>query len=131
METLDRYDTEVLDDRRYDDMDMDTRRLVEEELNRRDAREGRIAQVFQEDQEMERDDAHRRRFRRDDGYDVSGAAQDLEDDEIINLEHFDVPLREWIATERPRNEIKRRFVRIVLCVMHRIVLHPMYCMAMV
>lgn len=114
METLDRYDAEQLDDRRYEDMDLDTRRLVEDELNRRDAREGRIAQVFQEDQEMERDDAHRRRFRRDDmdreplNPDLN---QDLDDDEIINLEHFDVPLREWIATERPRNEIKRRFVR--------------------
>ncbi|KAF1317116.1 DNA replication licensing factor mcm2, partial [Globisporangium splendens] len=111
METLDRYDTDQLDDRRYEDMDMDTRRQVEEELNRRDAREGRIAQVFQEDQEMERDDAHRRRFRRggDDEYGLGANEQELEDEEIINLEHFDVPLREWIATERPRNEIKRRF----------------------
>ena len=25
------------------------------------------------------------------------------------MEHFDVPLREWIASDRPRNEIKRRF----------------------
>ncbi|TYZ59846.1 hypothetical protein PybrP1_005482 [[Pythium] brassicae (nom. inval.)] len=113
METLDRYDPELLDDRRYEDMEMDTRRLVEEELNRRDAREGRVAQVFQEDQEMERDDAHRRRFRRDDGSErgllSEQQQQELEDEEIINLEHFDVPLREWIATERPRNEIKRRF----------------------
>uniref|UniRef100_K3WQQ3 DNA replication licensing factor MCM2 n=1 Tax=Globisporangium ultimum (strain ATCC 200006 / CBS 805.95 / DAOM BR144) TaxID=431595 RepID=K3WQQ3_GLOUD len=111
METLDRYDADQLDDRRYEDMDMDTRRQVEEELNRRDAREGRIAQVFQEDQEMERDDAHRRRFRRgrDDEYGFGANEQELEDEEIINLEHFDVPLREWIATERPRNEIKRRF----------------------
>ena len=51
METLDRYDTRMLDERNYEDMDVDTRRLVEEELNRRDAREGRVAQVFQEDQE--------------------------------------------------------------------------------
>lgn len=117
METLDRYDADQLDDRRYDDMDLDTRRLVEEELNRRDAREGRIAQVFQEDQEMERDDAHRRRFRRGgDDYDLGMNEQQLEEEEIINLEHFDVPLREWIATERPRNEIKRRFVSLcILC----------------
>ncbi|KAF1780150.1 Mini-chromosome maintenance protein [Phytophthora cactorum] len=73
METLDRYDTAMLDTRQYEDMDLDTRRAVEDELNRRDAREGRIAQVFQEDQEMEHDDAHRRRFRQrqegQDGYD--------------------------------------------------------------
>ncbi|GLE05530.1 hypothetical protein PINS_up014553 [Pythium insidiosum] len=116
METLDRYDARQLDERDYEDMDADTRRRVEEELNRRDAREGRIAQVFQEDMEMERDDAHRRRVLRgsgrdDDGYgDLSTAADlALDDEEIINLEHFDVPLREWIATDRPRNEIKRRF----------------------
>lgn len=115
METLDRYDADQLDDRQFEDIDMDTRRQVEEELNRRDAREGRIAQVLQEDQELERDDAHRRRFRRGVGdYGDGMATMDQEydqEEEIINLEHFDVPLREWIATERPRNEIKRRFVR--------------------
>ncbi|RQM14850.1 hypothetical protein DD237_003276 [Peronospora effusa] len=112
METLDRYDTAMLDGRQYEDMDFDTRREVEAELNRRDAREGRVAHVFEEDQEMEHDDAHRRRFRRvregEDGYDDIGGTVDV-DEELINLEHFDVPLREWIATERPRSEIKRRF----------------------
>ncbi|CAI5745352.1 unnamed protein product [Peronospora destructor] len=112
METLDRYDTTMLDGRQYEDMDFDTRREVEAELNRRDAREGRVAHVFEEDQEMEHDDAHRRRFRRvregEDGYDDIGGTADV-DEELINLEHFDVPLREWIATERPRSEIKRRF----------------------
>ncbi|CEG46124.1 dna replication licensing factor [Plasmopara halstedii] len=112
METLDRYDTTMLDSRQYDDMDIDTRRAVEEELNRRDARQGRIAQAFLEDQEMEHDDAHRRRFQRrvegDEGFgEMKGTLDD--DEELINLEHFDVPLREWIATETPRNEIKRRF----------------------
>ncbi|CAI5715898.1 unnamed protein product [Peronospora destructor] len=112
METLDRYDTTMLDGRQYEDMDFDTRREVEAELNRRDAREGRVAHVLEEDQEMEHDDAHRRRFRRvregEDGYDDIGGTADV-DEELINLEHFDVPLREWIATERPRSEIKRRF----------------------
>ena len=64
MEALDRYDAGALDDRQYDHMDLDTRLGVEDELNRRDAREGRIAEVFAEDQEMERDDAHRRRLLR-------------------------------------------------------------------
>ncbi|RHY72840.1 hypothetical protein DYB34_013238 [Aphanomyces astaci] len=107
MDTLDQYDMGQLDDRRYDAIDDDTRRRVEEELDRRDAREGRLAAVLQEDQEMERDDAHRRRFvRRQD----EGEGDDLvQDEELINLEHFDVPLREFIAAERPRNEIKRRF----------------------
>uniref|UniRef100_A0AAV1T7K9 DNA replication licensing factor MCM2 n=1 Tax=Peronospora matthiolae TaxID=2874970 RepID=A0AAV1T7K9_9STRA len=111
METLDRYDTSMLDTKQYGEMDIDTRRAVEDELNRRDAREGRIAQVFADDQKMEHDDAHRRRVRRlhegEEGYDEMGGVAD--DEELMNLEHFDVPLREWIATERPRAEIKRRF----------------------
>lgn len=28
----------------------------------------------------------------------------------FDLENYDVPLREWVATERPRKEIKRRFI---------------------
>ncbi|RLN86630.1 hypothetical protein BBJ28_00020514 [Nothophytophthora sp. Chile5] len=113
MATLDRYDTAMLDGRQYDDMDLDTRRGVEDELNRRDAREGRIAQVFQDDMEMEQDDAHRHRFRRNldgenRGYDDMEGNDDGDDDPF-NLENFGVPLREWIASERPRNEIKRRF----------------------
>ncbi|KAF0700905.1 Aste57867_8591 [Aphanomyces stellatus] len=107
MDTLDQYDMGQLDDRRYDAIDEDTRRRVEEELDRRDAREGRLAAVLQEDQDMERDDAHRRRFVR---RQEDGEADDMvQDEELINLEHFDVPLREFIAAERPRNEIKRRF----------------------
>ncbi|KAI9910058.1 hypothetical protein PsorP6_010453 [Peronosclerospora sorghi] len=114
MEMLDQYDTSMLDTRQYDDMDIETRRAVEDELARRDAREGRMAQVLQDDQEMEIDDTHRRRFQRrrparDDDLDDQDMDDTGLDDHELNLEHFDVPLREWIATERPRNEIKRRF----------------------
>ncbi|RHY79604.1 hypothetical protein DYB31_016766, partial [Aphanomyces astaci] len=79
MDTLDQYDMGQLDDRRYDAIDDDTRRRVEEELDRRDAREGRLAAVLQEDQEMERDDAHRRRFvrRQDEG----------EGDDLVQVQH--------------------------------------------
>jgi hypothetical protein len=119
METLDRYDTQQLDNREYADMDFDTRCRVEEELNRRDAREGRIAQVFRDDMETEHDDAHRRRLMRGrDEYGADGLRPEdmaaLEEDDMVNLEHFDVPLREWIAADRPRNEIKRRFVSLSL-----------------
>ncbi|OQR91534.1 DNA replication licensing factor Mcm2 [Achlya hypogyna] len=109
MDALDSYDMGQLDDRRYDTIDDETRRRVEEELDRRDAREGRLQMALIEDQETERDDAHRRRLqtsrRPEDG--LEGDA--VPDEELINLEHFDVPLREFIAAERPRNEIKRRF----------------------
>ncbi|OQS03772.1 DNA replication licensing factor Mcm2 [Thraustotheca clavata] len=107
MDALDTYDIGQLDDRRYDTIDEETRRRVEEELDRRDAREGRLQKALIEDQEMERDDAHRRRLqpsRR-----PEDEAETVPEEELINLEHFDVPLREFIAAERPRNEIKRRF----------------------
>lgn len=111
MATLDHYDPTLLDTRQYEDMDVATRRAVEEELNRRDARHGRLAQAFVDDQAMEYDDAHRRRVqRREDGvHDGMDDAMADEASDGMNLEHFDVPLREWIATERPRQEIQRRF----------------------
>ena len=40
-----------------------------------------------------------------------GPGEDDEDEEgePVDLENFDVPLREWVSTDAPRNEIKRRF----------------------
>lgn len=51
MDTLDQYDPAILDNREFNNIDSETRLRVEEELNRRDAREGRIAGVFAEDEE--------------------------------------------------------------------------------
>ena len=102
-----------LDDRVYEHMEMETRMRVEEELERRDnlAREGRLDQVFNEDMEIERDDAHRNRMMHSVRVlnEENQDEENHEEEEVINLEHFDVPLREWIATDRPRREIKRRF----------------------
>ncbi|KDO19733.1 hypothetical protein SPRG_15063 [Saprolegnia parasitica CBS 223.65] len=109
MDALDSYDLGQLDDRRYDAIDDETRRRVEEELDRRDAREGRLQMALIEDQETERDDAHRRRLQTSRRPDDGQEADAVPEEELINLEHFDVPLREFIAAERPRNEIKRRF----------------------
>ncbi|TDH69538.1 hypothetical protein CCR75_002276 [Bremia lactucae] len=108
METLDQYDPSMLDSREYDPMDMTTRRAVEVELNRRNARLGRIDQAFQDDFETEYNDSHRTRPL---SHPTTRLVSSLEEDEeeLLNLEHFDVPLREWIAMERPRQEIKRRF----------------------
>ena len=33
----------------------------------------------------------------------------FEEQEVVNLEAFDVPLREWIAQDRTRKEIQRKF----------------------
>lgn len=50
METLDAYDPKALDDRQYDEMDTDARYQVEDELNRRDQREGRVfAELYEDD----------------------------------------------------------------------------------
>lgn len=47
--------------------------------------------------------------------------EDFEDDEMdegadraLNLEKFECPLREWIAEERTRREIQRRFKKFLL-----------------
>ena len=40
----------MLDEREFNNIDIETRLRVEEELNRRDTRAGRIAEVFADDQ---------------------------------------------------------------------------------
>jgi DNA replication licensing factor MCM2 len=46
----------------------------------------------------------------DDGMDDDDLDNDnFEDEEGVNLEAFDVPLREWIAQDRTRREIQRKF----------------------
>jgi DNA replication licensing factor MCM2 len=35
------------------------------------------------------------------------------EEEEVNLEAFNVPLREWIAEDRTRREIKRRFKKFL------------------
>lgn len=129
IDALDHYGTEGIDDRNYDLMDMEQRRAAEKELEIRDrqvGRAGRSAGLYsaaldvgetEEDEEARR--ARRGLFRsdRDGGGDDDGDddgddetdEEDLDGEDPINIEAFDVPLREWIAQERTRREIQRRF----------------------
>lgn len=128
---LDTYGTEGLDDTEYDTMDRAQRRAVERELARRHrAATGRSGGFYGRlDAEDDAEDAEARRarrgaFRRRAANDQDGDDNDddnemeeeeeeedenLDGDDEVNLEAFDVPLREWIAQDRTRREIQRRF----------------------
>jgi DNA replication licensing factor MCM2 len=122
---LDTYVTDGLDDREYDEMDVDQRRAAEVALNRRD-REGLGRNDgfygLLDDMEMEEDEEARQarrgvfhRTAEDDQEDPNAIVgdetdeEDLDGDDQINLEAFDVPLREWIAQDRTRRELQRKF----------------------
>ncbi len=136
IEALDTYGREGIDDRDYDNMDKDTRREVEAKLRARDRRLGlgegsrrRDAGIYGAalDAMEAEEDADARRARRSMFSRRADADQEEEEDEIrvesddeineedldgddpINLEAFDVPLREWIAQDRTRREVQRKF----------------------
>ena len=122
---LDTYGTEGIDDRNFGNMDDDQRRAAEAELAIRDRQSGRggrstglydmALDVMETEEDEEARRARRGAFRLDVD-DQEGAEEDdetdeedLDGDDQINLEAFDVPLREWIAQDRTRREIQRRF----------------------
>ena len=112
IDALDTYGTEGLDDREYDDMDIDQRRVVEQELARRDRESGRtrndgfygMLDAMEEEEDDEARRARRGVFRveKNDEEEEDSEDDDLEADDQVNLEAFDVPLREWIAQNRTR-----------------------------
>ncbi len=109
IDVLDQYEEEHLDDRRHEEMDHATRMRVEVELDRRQGIQRNMPGFLQDDDDDdgERDDSHRSRFQlqRPDG----GEEDDGDEEGIFNLENFDAPIKEWVAQDRPRAEIKRRF----------------------
>lgn len=135
---LDTYGTEDIDDREYDNMDAGERYAAEAILQARDKERNLSAMMggrargfygaldaMEEDLEEEEERMRRRAmFGRagggagggdggddDDGLDDDDDVDDdnFEDEEGVNLEAFDVPLREWIAQDRTRREIQRKF----------------------
>eukprot|EP00980_Cylindrotheca_fusiformis_P005741 scaffold1194_cov127-Cylindrotheca_fusiformis.AAC.18 len=127
IDALDHYGTEGIDNRNYDAMDLEERRAAEAELAMRDRQSGRggrssgLYDAALDDLAEEEDDEARRARRglfRQEG-DASGSdededgdetdEEDLDRDDPINIEAFDVPLREWIAQEQTRREVQRRF----------------------
>jgi DNA replication licensing factor MCM2 len=129
IDALDHYGTEGIDDRQFHNMDMGERRAAEAELevrDRQDGRGGRSAGLYsaaldvggtEEDDEARR--ARRRGFfgsSREDGeaeedeeLEDETDEEDLDGEDPINMEAFDIPLVEWIAQERTRREIQRKF----------------------
>jgi len=123
IDALDTYGQEGLDDRDYDSMDVETRRAAERELAQRERGEGRgrndgfygLLDAMETEEDDEARQARRKNFARaenEDEEDEEGDETDEEDldgEDQINLEAFDVPLREWIAQDRTRREIQRKF----------------------
>ncbi len=142
IEALDTYGTEGIDDRQYRAMGAEERAAAEgviamreEELMKQRGIGGRSGKFYEGLMEVEEDDEARRNRRRrmgrgvdiedidrdDDGV-VDGIVEDdeideeerFENEEEVNIEAFDVPLREWIAQERTRREIVRKFRRFLM-----------------
>ena len=135
IEALDTYGTEGIDDRDYDGMDIDQRRAAEAELRARDRASGRgggrdagiygqALDEFANDEDEEARRARRGIFRVEKEYDEEEDEEDdgrrgpdeddideedLDGEDPINLEAFDVPLREWIAQGQTRREVQRKF----------------------
>ncbi|KAM3574659.1 hypothetical protein VYU27_003385 [Nannochloropsis oceanica] len=110
---LDTYDMGNLDQREYGAMDFDARRAAEVEIAERTEQRGRLDDILDRygDEDEEARDRRRGAFdqrRAQEG--MMGLDGSLEvEDEDLNLEAYDVPLREWIAEDRTRREVKRRF----------------------
>ncbi|CAM9343704.1 unnamed protein product [Ascophyllum nodosum] len=122
---LDKYDDAELDRREYGTMDYSERRAAEQELAERDrARGGRLAGILDEFGSEDEADRGRRRAQLGlreaaggTGEEEAGDDQDEDDEDQgeMNLEDFQgVPLREWIAQDATRREIKRRFQSFLL-----------------
>ncbi|KAJ1449724.1 MCM2/3/5 family-domain-containing protein [Pelagophyceae sp. CCMP2097] len=112
---LDQLDETMLDHEEYDDFNVDSRRAADAEIDKRAHRDDRLGGYL--DSIGDRDDSSRaprrtaRKFARRDDEDADDGAEAFEEAFVdeINLEAIDMPLREWIATDRTRQAIKARF----------------------
>lgn len=117
MDALDQYDADQLDDREYG-LSIDARRAAEQAMEARDAARGLRAGLAEEDfGEGEDEETYQgrqrrmKRMRRAAGAAAGGAGEEEEEEGFaaFDIGTFDVPLREWIAQDQTRTEIKRRF----------------------
>ena len=117
IEALDQYGEEGIDDKEYEAMNMDERRAAEAQLAHRDRGTrnegfyGALDALEEDEEDAEARDRRRKQFgaRAEEDEDQSEEEEDLDADDQVNLEAFDIPLREWIAQDRTRNEIQRKF----------------------
>jgi hypothetical protein len=132
IDALDSYGREGIDDREYDAIDIDQRHAAEAEIRARDRQAGRggrdagIYGMALDDMEADEDEearrARRSMFRMEKEDDEQGPddeedekreddidEEDLDGEDPINLEAFDVPLQEWLAQGRTKREVQRKF----------------------
>lgn len=108
---MDQYDADVLDDEEYESMTREQREAAEKVMEEREARgDSGDRQAQAEDM---RDDRFAGLEDDDDEYETLEDGQRVLVEGDVNLEAFDVPLREWIAQGRTRNAIKRRFEKFL------------------
>lgn len=111
---LDQYDATTLarddDPELYESYEkrLRDRLAAEDELDARDAQ--RKQRDLQQESNLERISRFEQQELDADGMDDDADEEDVEEAErALNLEAFECPLREWIAEERTRREIARRF----------------------
>jgi DNA replication licensing factor MCM2 len=118
---LDFYDTSVLADEAegrpvsYEQMIRD-RRAAEEELDAMDARRRELEEEAEDnlDAMNERDRDELEEYEDDDDDEEEDEYGVAAEERALNLEAFECPLAEWIAEERTRREIQRRFKTFLL-----------------
>lgn len=107
---------------KYDDEDIDANYVEQDDIYKRmrDRMAADEAMDAIEERRRERDDQLDAGLLRDTAFDRQDFDSDEEEEDIaesdraLNLEAFDSPLREWIAEERTRREIHRRFKKFLL-----------------
>jgi len=112
---LDRYDDEDIDDADISPMRVADRRGVDALLEERDRRADRGRRTFIPQQLLAQDEEaplaleQQRRQQQRMRAEYSEFAGAQEQEQLVNLEDFDGPLREWLDEDRVRREIKNRF----------------------
>ncbi|KAL3821899.1 hypothetical protein ACHAXA_008433 [Cyclostephanos tholiformis] len=82
---------------------------VEEDIEGRRRRRGLFGGIDDDDYDDEDGAGRGGEGRRRAGVDEDVDLDDFEGQEEVNLEAFDVPLREWIAQDKTRREVQRKF----------------------
>lgn len=126
MPAMDTYDPTMVDDRRqYATMSADARAEAERAMARRDrergrqmdARGGRVPAAFLDDEDADLERPLRRRRLATNLAEGHGERQhdDMEDarEELENIEDQRGPLKEWVALENVRAEVKLRFSKFL------------------
>mmetsp|Transcript_17334 Transcript_17334/g.51191 ORF Transcript_17334/g.51191 Transcript_17334/m.51191 type:complete len:594 (-) Transcript_17334:1832-3613(-) len=104
---LDHYDENILDHREYGTIDPKARRAAETEIDARlNNNQTRVADQLDD---FGHEDDHGRTTRRRNISSNEFTEATTGPMGSINLETMDMPLREWIAQDRTRREIKHRF----------------------